>query len=136
MTTVTENQKAFDEAGFQSFMENRSEPDWLSDLRRSAWQQFCQMGWPTNRDEEWMRTDIRLFKLNKFAMLSAPIGTRPASVLDKGVDLGGRVIALDGVPQLSELDPELADRGVLFGGLADVLQEHGEQLKTVFQPRV
>ncbi len=132
MTTVTENQTAFDEAGFQSFMENRSEPSWLSDLRRSAWQQFCQMDWPTNRDEEWMRTDIRLFKLNKFAMPSAPIGIEPASVLDKGVDLGGRVIALDGVPQLSELDPALAERGVLFGGMADVLQQHGEQLKPFF----
>ncbi|MEE2825536.1 MAG: Fe-S cluster assembly protein SufD [Planctomycetota bacterium] len=132
MTTVTEDQIAFDDAGFQSFLDARNEPDWLTELRRSAWQQFSQMEWPTKRDEEWMRTDIRLFKLNRFAMPAAPLGPQPASVLDQGVDLAGRVVALDAVPQSSELDPEVAAQGVLFGGLAEMLQEHGEKLKPFF----
>ena len=132
MTNATENLTALDQDGFQSFMENRSEPEWISEMRRSAWDLFCQMGWPTRRDEEWMRTDIRLFKLNKFAMPAAPLGSQPASVLDQGVDLAGRVVALDGLPQHSELDPDIAKQGVVFGGIVDIMREHGDRLKPFF----
>ena len=132
MTTAIENQIAFDEAGFQSFIESRSEPGWLTDLRKSAWQQFKELEWPTNRDEEWMRTDIRLFKLDKFGLPSAALGPQPTSVLDAGVDLAGRVVALDGIPQKSEVDPEVAAQGVIFGGIAEVMREHGDQLQPFF----
>ena len=62
MTTVANNtQITFDADGFQSFVESTNEPDWLTQLRRKSWNQFENLQWPTSRDEEWMRTDIRLF---------------------------------------------------------------------------
>ena len=52
---------------FAPFMAGRDEPGWLSDLRTAAWSRFNELGLPTQRDEEWMRTDIRLFKLDRFS---------------------------------------------------------------------
>lgn len=67
MTAVTENrQLPFTDEGFQAFLETRNEPQWMTDLRKSAWATFGELPWPSNRDEEWMRTDIRMFRLDKF----------------------------------------------------------------------
>lgn len=68
MTTATENQIQFNDAGFKTFLESRNEPAWLTEQRQSAWQRFNDTPWPSNRDEEWMRTDIRMFKLEKFQL--------------------------------------------------------------------
>ena len=38
------------------------------DMRRKAWRRFQELPMPTVRDEEWMRTDIRLFKLDRFEL--------------------------------------------------------------------
>ena len=132
MTTAIEKM-TFDSAGFQAFIENSNDPDWLKNIRRAAWEKFESLPWPSNKDEEWMRTDIRLFKLNKFSMPEEPMGDWPDSVLNEGVDLGGHTSALDGIPQASELDPDLAQKGVLFGGIRELLAEHGETLQPYFQ---
>ena len=61
MTTITENKMvAFNEEGFRQLLGSFNEPAWLTELRESAWAKFNDLPWPNNRDEEWMRTDIRL----------------------------------------------------------------------------
>ena len=57
----------FSQETFDAFLAARDEPAWLSDLRKAAWARFNELDMPTGRDEEWMRTDIRLFKLDRFA---------------------------------------------------------------------
>jgi Fe-S cluster assembly protein SufD len=49
-----------------------NEPGWLTDRRRSAFETFAATPWPTSRDEEWRRTDIRAFKLGAFDLLHSP----------------------------------------------------------------
>ena len=61
-------QAGFDTEGFQQFLASRQESDWITQNRRDAWTQFCELDWPGRRDEEWMRTDIRLFKLEKYGL--------------------------------------------------------------------
>ena len=39
-----------------------------TDMRRKAWARFQDLPMPSVRDEEWMRTDIRLFKLDRFEL--------------------------------------------------------------------
>ena len=56
----------FTQEAFDAFMASRDEPGWLTDLRHSAWKHFSELPMPSQRDEEWMRTDIRLFRLDKF----------------------------------------------------------------------
>ena len=48
------------------FCRRAQEPAWLADRRRAAWKQFEELPMPSRGDEEWMRTDIRLFRLDRF----------------------------------------------------------------------
>lgn len=79
-----------------------------------------------------MRTDIRLFKLNKFAMPIQAEGDLPEAVLSAGVDLAGHTRSLDGSTLASEVDPELAAKGILFGSARELLAEHSDVLKPHF----
>jgi Fe-S cluster assembly protein SufD len=57
----------FNEASFEAFLKGRDEPDWLRRRRREAFAAFLASPWPTSRDEEWRRTDIRAMKLDAFS---------------------------------------------------------------------
>src|SRR3954471_3163043 len=57
----------FTEAAFRRFMMGRDEPSWLVERRREAFARFQAFFWPSARDEEWRRTDIRPLKLDAFA---------------------------------------------------------------------
>lgn len=78
-----------------------------------------------------MRTDIRLFKLDKFS----PLGTGGASgmqadaLLAEGVDLGGQVASLDGSLTSNDLSAEYAAKGVLFGSLAELATDNEDLLR-------
>ena len=63
----TLKQTSFTQETFDEFLAGRDEPDWLIENRRAAWQAFQELPLPSRADEEWMRTDIRLFRLDKFA---------------------------------------------------------------------
>jgi Fe-S cluster assembly protein SufD len=56
----------FGEATFERFLNNRDEPAWLVQRRREAFAAFQSLPWPSARDEEWRRTDIRPLKLDAF----------------------------------------------------------------------
>jgi Fe-S cluster assembly protein SufD len=57
----------FTEAAFEAFLKDRDEPSWLIDRRREAFAAYQNLPWPSARDEEWKRTDIRALKLDAFA---------------------------------------------------------------------
>ena len=88
---------SFTDEGFASLLTSLNEPAWLTEQRKSAWNQFNQLPWPSNRDEEWMRTDIRMFKLDKFTLGGEPAGQESANVLAAGVDLAGSMTFKAGV---------------------------------------
>lgn len=132
MTTATQiKQLPFTDEGFQSFLDARTEPGWLTEARTAAWQRFSARPWPSNRDEEWMRTDIRMFHLNKFHLPGTCLVTPNLKpVLSTGVDLAGSCDTCDGAPVAhSSLDPELAKKGVIFGNLAELAEQHGELIQ-------
>ena len=66
-TTAPHAQGGFTEDAFEAFLKQRDEPSWLTDRRREAFARFQAFAWPSARDEEWRRTDIRAFKLDSFA---------------------------------------------------------------------
>ena len=72
-------QPGFDQQSFEAFLQSRNEPAWLVEQRRDAWQTFLEKDWPQRSDEEWIRTDIRLFKLNQFALPTDGTLARSAS---------------------------------------------------------
>jgi Fe-S cluster assembly protein SufD len=78
-----------------------------------------------------MRTDLRLFKLEKFAPPSAAPARQdlPAALLNAGVQLGGFSRSHNSQPAGAQLEPRWARRGVLFGSLDELILEHGDRLR-------
>lgn len=127
----------FSQETFDAFMADRDEPDWLSDLRSAAWSRFLELPMPTGRDEEWMRTDIRLFKLDRFTPATelAEIDL-PHALLAEGVELGGNSVSVDSIPASGQLSDKWSQKGVLFGSLDKLIVEHGDQLRPYFERKL
>ncbi len=132
----------FSQEAFDAFLAARDEPEWLLDMRRKAWRRFEELPMPSVRDEEWMRTDIRLFKFDRFRLPDACGGAPPADVvlphamLAAGVKLGGHITTLDSRPLNAELAAKWTKQGVLFGSLDALVVEHGERLRPYFERQV
>jgi Fe-S cluster assembly protein SufD len=131
-------EQGFTQASFEAFLAARREPPWLADARRQAWETFCRLELPDVSQEEWRRTDIRAFRLERFGLArpAEDVAAPPQAMLSEGVDLAGRLVAVDSGCTAARLDPELARRGVLFGPLDQLLAEHGELLRPHFERRV
>lgn len=134
MTATTITPSGFTEEAFQAFLAARDEPSWASQQRREAWEAFQRMDWPKSDEEEWRRTDIRLFRLDRYHPPQDLPGEAalPPALLSHGVQLGGRVASLDSRVVVAELDPELSKQGVRFGGAEQVLRENGDALQPYF----
>lgn len=137
MTQATTS--TFDSAGFDAFVETRNEPEWLTDLRREAWLHAEAMQWPDRRAEEWIRTDIRTFQLQKFGLPSVePSGAEPKHQLLEGVNTAGRIETVDSCLTAESLDAEYAAKGVLFGSLERLCAEQPDLVRrhlfTAFDP--
>ena len=130
----------FDATGFDDFISSRKEPDWLIAMRREAWQHAAAMQWPERRHEEWIRTDIRAFQINKFGVPGLQAGTGSAAVqqLRDGVDPAGAIETVDSCLTSESIDPSLSDQGVVFGGLERICAEQPDLVRrfihTAFDP--
>jgi len=130
----------FTAESFDAFIAPRNEPVWLKEMRRAAWKNFLELPLPSRREEEWMRTDIRLFKLDKFAPTNDHVASTPASapaaLLAAGIDLGGSMTVVNGRTTEAQLADDLAKQGVLFGSLENLVAEHGEKLQPYFERKL
>jgi Fe-S cluster assembly protein SufD len=124
-------QPGFTADTFDAFLAARSEPAWLTALRRDAWDAFQELPLPGRQEEEWMRTDIRTFRLDRFGLAfeQPAAGGWPAPLLTRGVDLAGSFTAVNSQHIESRLDPKWAARGVLFGSLDELVRDHGDILR-------
>lgn len=121
----------FSRDSFDAFVASRNEPGWLTDLRRDAWNLFEARAWPARNDEEWIRTDIRLFKLDKFSPPADATQVAEATqpLLIEGVELAGRTASIDSRPAATSVDPALAAKGVVFGSLDELVHMNGELVR-------
>ena len=131
MTSIAPS-TGFGRDSFDAFLAARQEPAWLTELRRRGWQAFESLPLPSRDDDAWRRTDIRLLRLDRFALAAdRPDATSvPAALLTAGVETAGRTVALNSHPISAELDPALAGRGVLFGNLERLACEHENLVRT------
>ncbi|TWT69857.1 Fe-S cluster assembly protein SufD [Crateriforma conspicua] len=131
---------AFDQAGLETFLQSRDEPDWLIELRREAWQHAAAMSWPERRSEEWNRTDIRIFQLEKYGVPCGPVADDLPSraQLAEGVDLAGWIHTTDSQVTEESLSEKWAAKGVLFGSLERLCRDHADVIRphlfTAFDP--
>jgi len=140
MSATLTRKSGFDQESFDAFLAARkNEPAWLTAQRRSAWQRFLDMPMPNRTEEEWMRTDIRLFKWDNYTLPQATAGaTGEASelpaLLAQGVDLAGHIATVDSRVTRTDLDPALAKQGVIFGSLDELASKHSDLVqKHLFQ---
>lgn len=131
MTSVAQTE--ITQSSFEDFLVTRNEPEWLVDRRREAWQTFLELPMPNRGDEEWMRTDIRLFHPERFGLpvsLEDSAGiTMPSPLLAAGVELGGRTVAMNSQPAISDLAEKWANKGVIFGALDELAGQHEDLLR-------
>lgn len=125
-------------AAFADFQAERTaEPAWLRERRAEAWARCIKQAWPTGREEQWMRTDIRLFKLEKFPLVQGvPTAISVPALLTKNVELGGSMTTINGHCVVEELSAELAAQGVLFGDLNRLCAEQPKLLEKLFAREV
>lgn len=122
---------SFTEEGFEAFVAGREDPAWLTDLRARAWKTYTELAWPARNDEEWIRTDIRQFKLDRYSLSLEPStsDSGASALLREGVELGGGCTSVDSQKVHSFLADKWAEKGVVFGGFDDVVRSHGELLE-------
>jgi Fe-S cluster assembly protein SufD len=131
---------AYDQADFGTFCSRNAEPSWVNGSRQSAWNLFLKMDWPSRNQEQWMRSDLRGFKLEnyldltdwKFAGQGSECDANVSSCLGQGVETAGSVKTLNGVMTSATLESEVRGRGVVFGDLStacsgplsSIIQQH------------
>jgi Fe-S cluster assembly protein SufD len=118
----------FGESSFERFLKNRDEPPWLLQRRREAFAAFQSLPWPSSRDEEWRRTDIRPLKLDQFAppAWSEPIGDEISAVEPFWQSLSASYGT--GIAQVNGAPVHSADRARLGGAiLMDLVRAVREQ---------
>lgn len=127
MSTTALTMPVIDEA-FKQFLDRRVEPTWLTNLRLAAWEQYQSMDWPSRSEEDWMRSDLRGFHLDKYRPLElreATSETCPAWLLD-GVETDGQIRTIDGIVQHEHLSTEATKTGIYFGSLERACQTVGD----------
>jgi Fe-S cluster assembly protein SufD len=82
----------------------RNEPDWLRDLRADWSRRLEGTPWPTGQEEEWRRTSLAELPRDAALLTDPPVARH-------------------------ELDPRLADAGVVFGDLRDVVRTHPDLVR-------
>jgi Fe-S cluster assembly protein SufD len=126
--TATTSATGFSEASFAAFLKGRDEPAWLLERRKRAFELFRTLPWPTLRDEEWRRTDIRAFKLDQFAPPGAGSPTEEERTAIAPVWDGLSGSYATGIEQVNAAVTRTADASKLgravFLDLATAVKEH------------
>ncbi len=138
-TTAT-NSSGFDLMALEALLAGREEPEWLVSRRREAFEVYEARLQQPLEAEEYKRVDLRTFRPGQYAL--QPLQTTAADpsasfstlMRDRG-EFAGTVAHVDGGCVSSSLRPDLAEQGVLFGSLAELLVSHREQLEPYFLNR-
>ncbi|HEX5504300.1 MAG TPA: Fe-S cluster assembly protein SufD [Thermomicrobiales bacterium] len=148
-TTLTEAApvRGFSREAVEALSRAAGEPDWLREARLAAWETYEATPLPSLRDEQWRRTSIRQLKLDAVTPFAAASG-RVARLADApeaaraGLDTPAAITARAGLVLqqnsnviYDDLQRDLADKGVLFMGLAEAAREHADLVRRSFMTK-
>ena len=72
MNTVTATApatpSAFNREALEKLLSASAAPASIHQRQRASWERFAALGMPQRNDENWMRTDLRLFKPQGFGL--------------------------------------------------------------------
>jgi len=132
----------FSREAVEALSRSRNEPDWVLEARLKAWDTYESIPMPKRTDEEWRRTDLRRLKLDRFAPYADVDGkVNELGALTTSVDAmqfgeadqrAGILASRDSSRAYVELDPSLAEKGVIFTDLNTAVREHPELVQKYF----
>ncbi|MFO7894562.1 MAG: Fe-S cluster assembly protein SufD [Longimicrobiales bacterium] len=108
-----------------------TQPDWLAALRTEAWDAFESLPLPTRKLEEWRYTDVEQLKLDDVTRAAAFEGSPPAEAraLLEDREAAAKVLVVGSSVMELEVDPAVADQGVIIMELAQAAAEHPELVR-------
>ena len=130
------DQQGFTEELLAASIKSRSEPAWLVERRRKAFEHFGSAVMPNLRDEDWRRTDIRALKLGSFAPPAA--GGEASAAATAALTPQWDTLNAHYGTGLSHVDGQVSSRpggevklpaGVVFTTLAEAARSHPEILE-------
>lgn len=120
---------------FGVFAGGLSEPETFTTHRARAWERYSDAPFPTKKSEEWRYTDISKVDFDAFVAvtpteaLDANLPADVQEVLDQSGERSGIVVQRDGRVAHIELDPKLAEAGVVLCSLQQAAASHAELLE-------
>lgn len=114
-----------------------TEPSWLQQQRKTAWDQFVNAQIPTKQNEEFRQTDLSLLDLNKFS-LNGYLVKRWDFIPQKlrikteneELEEAGTLVMEGELPIYHFLDTKWAAKGVILCPLSQALSAHGELIES------
>lgn len=111
------------------------QPEWVRDLRADAWEIFRATPMPTTRLEEWRYTDLSK-KLDLDGLKASTAEAKPddpdtwperlRATMAEDREAAGHIVLIDGHVVHTDIDPELAEQGVLLRSLGNAIVDHPE----------
>ena len=130
--TIIPTTGGFTEDAFHRFMKGRDEPSWLVERRQEAFARFRAFPWPSAREEEWRRTDIRGLKLDAFA---PPVAGEPVAEVRAAFDELWQTLSSHYATGIAHINGALAREpdpsrlgGAIFVDLDRAVKDHPEIL--------
>ena len=140
-TKVQDTVRGFSRRAVEELSWRRGEPDWVRTWRLDAWAVYEATPMPGRTDEEWRRTDIRRLPIDQvlpFAGLDRRVASLSQLPHELVESLGeaslrsGLVVQIDASTAYTELDPALAEQGVILTDLASAIQHYPELIQRYF----
>ena len=115
----------------------KQEPRWLRERRLEAWSLYEQMATPTPRERAWKYTDITRLDFDQFLPFAASATAANADLRLRGYvedreTRAGLVVQQDSEASYAELEPGLAQRGVVFCGLDEAVRNYPDLVREHF----
>lgn len=114
-----------------------AEPTWLKDSRLKAFESYLKTPTPSNRDENWRRTEVDALDLATLNVIvndgkETKSTKEPVVITEALAHLGKKLPYIYTTPQSVEIgnaDSELLSKGVIFCSLKTALTQHADLLK-------
>ena len=112
------------------------EVDWFRTLQQQAWAQYLEIPEPVRTDEKWRFSSLkRIRDLDRYELTSIQLEDT-APLVERShrfKEISGRLILVDDNQAAPiELDPALAEKGVIFTTLIDAIVKHPDLVREYF----